>query len=361
MPSPPWGRTRRGAAVVPSRPLGPWSRRPSSRCIERSGLRGRGGAGFPTGTKWRTVAGLGGDEPTTVVVNGAEGEPGTLKDRTLLRRNPYKVLEGALIAAHAVGADRVVIGLKRSATAAARRVQTAHRRAARRRLDRRHRPCGCVAGTDRYLLGEETALLEAIDGRPAVPAGRAPVPRRRGARRGDAREQRGDAWPTSPPSSSTAPRPSDRSARRSSPGTIVCTVSGRTERAGVGEFELGTPLRDVIDAAGRRVRRRRWWRCCPAPPTRSSRPTRSTPRSPGRTWRRPAAGWVPPASSCSTTRSTSSPSPTACRGSSRSESCGQCTPCKQDGLAITDDARPSPTVGAPTTTTSSGCLSWPRG
>src|SRR5262245_1467037 len=58
--------------------------------VEAAGLRGRGGAGFPTGTKWRTVAGLGGAEPPTVVVNGAEGEPGTLKDRTLLRRNPYK-------------------------------------------------------------------------------------------------------------------------------------------------------------------------------------------------------------------------------------------------------------------------------
>jgi len=78
--------------------------------IEESGLRGRGGAGFPTGTKWRTVAGSVGDRPASVVINGAEGEPGTLKDRTLLRRNPYRVLEGALIAAHAIGAREVVVG-----------------------------------------------------------------------------------------------------------------------------------------------------------------------------------------------------------------------------------------------------------
>src|SRR3546814_1268076 len=70
--------------------------------VSDSGRRGRGGAGFPTGTKWRTVSEMGGGQPPTVVVNAAEGEPGTLKDRTLLRRNPYKVLEGALIAAHAV-------------------------------------------------------------------------------------------------------------------------------------------------------------------------------------------------------------------------------------------------------------------
>ena len=69
-----------------------------------AGLRGRGGAGFPTGRKWQTVAAY--ESPvyaTTVVVNAAEGEPGSFKDRTLLRTNPYQVLEGALIAAHAVG------------------------------------------------------------------------------------------------------------------------------------------------------------------------------------------------------------------------------------------------------------------
>src|SRR5262245_40096477 len=69
--------------------------------VEASGLRGRGGAGFPTGVKWRTVAGFaaGGETPATVVVNAAEGEPGTFKDRAILRTNPYAVIEGALVAA----------------------------------------------------------------------------------------------------------------------------------------------------------------------------------------------------------------------------------------------------------------------
>src|SRR5438552_17795152 len=78
--------------------------------IDASGLRGRGGAGFPTGRKWRTVAAnctpvL----PATVVVNAAEGEPGSFKDRAIVRRDPYRVLEGALIAAHGVGADSVTV------------------------------------------------------------------------------------------------------------------------------------------------------------------------------------------------------------------------------------------------------------
>src|SRR5262245_18623342 len=83
--------------------------------VEASGLRGRGGAGFTTGTKWRTVAGMGSPEQATlVVVNGAEGEPATFKDRALLRANPYKVLEGALVAALAVGATDVIVALKAS-------------------------------------------------------------------------------------------------------------------------------------------------------------------------------------------------------------------------------------------------------
>ena len=72
--------------------------------IADSGLRGRGGAGFPTARKWATVASFHSDElPTTIVINAAEGEPGTYKDRHILTTNPYEVIEGALIASMAVG------------------------------------------------------------------------------------------------------------------------------------------------------------------------------------------------------------------------------------------------------------------
>src|SRR5207253_776228 len=81
--------------------------------VADSGLRGRGGAGFPSGTKWRTIAA----HPCpvrTVVCNAAEGEPGTFKDRWLIRHNPYAVLEGLLIAAHAVAARSAYVALKAS-------------------------------------------------------------------------------------------------------------------------------------------------------------------------------------------------------------------------------------------------------
>ena len=81
--------------------------------LEASVLRGRGGAGFPTATKWRTMASFASDVlRTSVVVNAAEGEPGTFKDRAILRANPYAVIEGALIAAHVVGSRSVTIAVK---------------------------------------------------------------------------------------------------------------------------------------------------------------------------------------------------------------------------------------------------------
>src|SRR5450631_4260589 len=94
--------------------------------VTAAGVRGRGGGGFPTGVKWRTVAANASPlETSTVVVNAAEGEPGSFKDRELLDRNPYRVLEGALIAAFAIGADEVVVGMKRTAARQIARVRAA--------------------------------------------------------------------------------------------------------------------------------------------------------------------------------------------------------------------------------------------
>ncbi|HEX2562974.1 MAG TPA: hypothetical protein VHK25_03605, partial [Acidimicrobiales bacterium] len=146
--------------------------------VEASGLRGRGGGGFPTATKWRTVAGnLSPDLPTSVVVNGAEGEPGTFKDRAILRANPYAVIEGALIAAHAVTGGDVVMALKASGTVERARVEAAIAEMGDAGV------LGDVTvtvatGPDEYLFGEETALLEVVDGRAPFP--RIAPPYRRG-------------------------------------------------------------------------------------------------------------------------------------------------------------------------------------
>jgi NADH:ubiquinone oxidoreductase subunit F (NADH-binding) len=243
--------------------------------VEASGLRGRGGAGFPTGRKWRTVCDYHAPEmASTVVVNGAEGEPGTFKDRTILRVTPYAVIEGALIAARAVGADEIMFGLKRTFATEVARLRSALDEVQAAGWTEGLR-VGVFEGSNEYLYGEETALLESIEGRYPLP--RIAPPYRRGDREvveTDAdlgtrsglsahveMAEPGGESPAPPTlvdnveTLANIPRIVARGASwfrtegtEQSPGTIVCTVIGDVQRAGVGEVIMGTPLRDVIEA-----------------------------------------------------------------------------------------------------------------
>ena len=221
-----------------------------------SGLRGRGGAGFPTGRKWQTVAeNRVAGAPSTVVVNAAEGEPGTFKDRTILRRNPYLVLEGALIAARAVDADLVIFGMKRSFEGEIERMRAAIEEVEDAGWSEGVRVV-VYEGPDEYLYGEESALLETIDGGWPFPR---IVPT---FRRGIFAASTPDApvVPALVNNTETLANVARIVARgpawfrtvgtEESPGTMVCTVTGYTRRHGVGEVQMGTPLREVIEAIG---------------------------------------------------------------------------------------------------------------
>lgn len=274
-----------GRALAVARAIGPEA---VIEEVANAGLRGRGGAGFPTGVKWRTVAeNASADAPAAVVVNGAEGEPGTFKDRAILRANPHAVVEGALVAAAAVGADRVIFALKESFAAERRRLEQALAEArAAGWLDGLAKAAGAAAagrgdgfmgrveaavatGPSSYLFGEETALLEVLDGRPPFP--RLAPPFRHGVDEagpvpdqpaGTRLAQPGPGG--APPAlvnnvetiANVAPLLAEgaewfRSAGTDqSPGTVVCTVSGTTRRHGVAEVELGTPLAEVIERIG---------------------------------------------------------------------------------------------------------------
>ncbi|HEY8800601.1 MAG TPA: hypothetical protein VIM20_08370, partial [Candidatus Limnocylindrales bacterium] len=154
--------------------------------IAASGLRGRGGAGFPTAEKWRAAAGA--EAPRRFVVgNGYGADPSSLTDRTLLEQSPYAVLEGALIAALAIGADQAIIAVRAEATAAIRALETAIERmvdaglagddllATGQSVELAVRP---VQGA--YMLGEETVLLKALEGKRGQPEQRPPQPAERG-------------------------------------------------------------------------------------------------------------------------------------------------------------------------------------
>jgi NADH-quinone oxidoreductase subunit F len=235
-----------------------------------AGLRGRGGAGFPTAVKWDTVARSFSDaQPTAVVVNAAEGEPGTFKDRAILRANPYRVLEGALIAARAVGAREIVVGMKATFEIERARVVAAmHEFESEGLYDISMR---VVDGPSEYLFGEESALLEVVEGRQPFP--RITPPYRRGLDEGeiDPRNPSSTVALASEGGTDESPALVDNVetlanvpgivehgpawfrnvGTEESPGTVVCTVTGATRRHGVGEFAMGTPLREVIEVIGR--------------------------------------------------------------------------------------------------------------
>ncbi len=155
-----------GQGLVRCRELGPEG---TLDTIERSGLRGRGGAGFPTGRKWASIL-AGGPEvgDRYAVGNGAEGEPGTFKDRMLMRRNPYQVVEGLAISAATVDAVGVYLAVKASFEPEIEALSRALREMSEAGLVG-DVPISLVTGPEEYLFGEEKALLEVIEGEDPLP------------------------------------------------------------------------------------------------------------------------------------------------------------------------------------------------
>ncbi|MFA5059560.1 MAG: NADH-ubiquinone oxidoreductase-F iron-sulfur binding region domain-containing protein [Candidatus Omnitrophota bacterium] len=219
--------------------------------VKASKLRGRGGAGFPAALKWETTV----HDPSPnkyLVCNGSEGEPGTFKDRYLLRKNPYKLLEGLLIAAHAIGAKEVFIGLKEKFTLEVERVRSALKEMEQAGIA----PAGyinIVLGPDEYLFGEEKALLEVIDGRGALP--RIFPPYMQGVRFTPT-----DYNPTvvnNVETMSHLPNILSKGAdwfktigSADTPGTMIFTLCGDVKNPGMYELPLGTPLKVLLEDIG---------------------------------------------------------------------------------------------------------------
>jgi NADH-quinone oxidoreductase subunit F len=241
-----------GQGTAAARQLGPDG---TVEHLGAAGLRGRGGAGFPTARKWAVVRARETSAiPATVVVNAAEGEPGSFKDRAILRRNPFAVLEGALIAAATVDADRVVVAVKASFTEEAAVLQHAVAQLAEKGWTDAV-AVGVFEGPGAYLYGEETGLLEVLDGRHPFP--RVAPPYRYGVDEVPPDEPAPPAlvnnvetFANVPGIVANGPDWFREAGTDESPGTVVCTVSGAVERAGVAEVAMGTPLVDVITSVG---------------------------------------------------------------------------------------------------------------
>jgi NADH-quinone oxidoreductase subunit F len=219
--------------------------------VAKSGLRGRGGGGFPTGEKWRSIRSTGSGD-RFAIANGAEGEPATFKDRWILRTNPYQVIEGLAIAAYAVGASTAYLGIKRTfaqETASVSRALAEMRDAG---------ALGGVAielvlGPDLYLFGEETGLEEVIEGNPPLPRTARPFMQGLFARPpadNPTLVNNVETLANVPHILADGPDWLRANGTDASPGTMVLTVCGDVRRDAVVELPLGTPLRELVEGAG---------------------------------------------------------------------------------------------------------------
>jgi NADH-quinone oxidoreductase subunit F len=223
--------------------------------VKNSTLRGRGGAGFPTGVKWSVVP-MGEDarRPKYLVVNADEMEPGTMKDRLLLEGNPHQLIEGALISAYAIQAEVAFIFLRWAYKAAATLLNTAIAEAyAKHYLGAKilgssfHLEMHLHTSAGRYMCGEETGLLNALEGKRANPRSKPPFPQVSGL------------WgrPTVVNNVETVcniPHIINKGAewfksisRSTDAGTKLYGASGRVKRPGVWELPMGTPVREILE------------------------------------------------------------------------------------------------------------------
>jgi NADH:ubiquinone oxidoreductase subunit F (NADH-binding) len=198
--------------------------------VDRADLRGRGGAAFPTARKLEAVAAQ--RAKPVVVVNAAEGEPASKKDRALIRLTPHLVLDGAALVADALDSDRVIVALADDA-------RPEHAAMAHAIRERR---AGFELATvpARFVSGEETALLQALAGHPAKPTLKPPYPFERGL----------DGRPTLVQNAETLAQVALIGRHGVASGTSLVTLSGAFAQPGVHEIELGGTLAELVRSLG---------------------------------------------------------------------------------------------------------------
>ncbi len=249
------GYERTGGYQAVKRALGSMSPTAVTELVKASNLRGRGGAGFPTGLKWSFVP-MGSDSPHPkyLIANADEMEPGTFKDRLLLERNPHQLIEGMILSAYAIQAGIGYIFLRWEYKLAAERLAQAIAEAYANRYLGQH-----ILGSDyslelhlhisagRYMCGEETGLLNALEGKRANPRSKPPFPQTSGL------------WgkPTivnNVETLSNLPHIVNKGAEwfkalslSGDSGTKLYGVSGKVKKPGLWELPMGTTIREILE------------------------------------------------------------------------------------------------------------------
>lgn len=212
--------------------------------VERAGLRGHGGAGFPTATKMLAVASARGR--AVIVVNATEGEPASLKDRTLCQLAPHLMLDGAQLAAQALGADEVIVAVCESASASVEAVALAIDE--RRRLDgTRTRLATTPPG---YVVGQESSLVNFLSNGPALPTFTPPLPFEQGVSRRPTLVSNAETYAHVALIARHGASWFRGLGTAAQPGSALVTLSGPLANPAVYEIEHGASLSELIDAAG---------------------------------------------------------------------------------------------------------------
>jgi len=220
--------------------------------VRKAGLRGRGGAGFPTAMKWSYVAA---DPvfPKYVICNADEGEPGTFKDRPILERNPHLLIEGMVIAAFAVKAEAGFIYLRAEYPNAKKIME----RAIGEAYDRGYLGRDILGsglgfdltlhrGAGAYICGEETALIESLEGKRGHPRIKPPFPVNRGFMSRPTLLNNVETFANVPLIMEIGSEAYAAIGTKESPGPKLFSISGHVEKPGVYELPMGTPLREII-------------------------------------------------------------------------------------------------------------------
>jgi bidirectional [NiFe] hydrogenase diaphorase subunit len=226
------------------------------RQIQESGLRGRGGAGYPTGLKWSTVAKAEGTKKF-VVCNADEGDPGAFMDRSVLESTPHAVLEGMIIAAYAVGASSGYIYVRAEYPLAVKRLKLAIREAERKNL-LGHAICGGAfnlnlqirLGAGAFVCGEETALIESIEGRRGIPRPRPPYPAEKGLWGCPTLINNVETYANIPLIINRGASWFAEMGTEKSKGTKVFALTGKIKHTGLIEVPMGTTLREIVFEIG---------------------------------------------------------------------------------------------------------------
>ena len=218
--------------------------------ITQSGIRGRGGAGFPTGVKWSRVRGaLSPDGVKYVIVNGDEGDPGAFMDRMLMESFPYRVIEGMLIAAYCVGAKEGYIYVRAEYPRAVSRLREAIRVLTERGFLNDF-TLHIFEGAGAFVCGEETALIESIEGHRGIPRMKPPYPADCGLRMRPTLINNVETFAMVPWIVRNGAAAFAAHGTAKSKGTKVFALAGKIDRAGLIEVPMGITIREIVEDIG---------------------------------------------------------------------------------------------------------------